>query len=146
MTASGNPTARRPQRDEVVDVLIIGAGPSGSVAAKHLSADGLSVVTLEQGHMPDRDLYPGRRPEWELVSQKRWHPNPNVRDLPRDYPVETSESDINPLMFAGVGGSATLYAGHWTPFTPSDFRVKTLDGIADDWPPCARPCRSAAPA
>ena len=35
MTASGNPTARRPQRDEVVDVLIIGAGPSGSVAAKH---------------------------------------------------------------------------------------------------------------
>jgi choline dehydrogenase-like flavoprotein len=134
MTASGNPTARRPQRDEVVDVLIIGAGPSGSVAAKHLSAAGFSVVTLEQGHMPDRDLYPGRRPEWELVSQKRWHPNPNVRDLPRDYPVETSESDINPLMFAGVGGSATLYAGHWTPFTPSDFRVKTLDGIADDWP------------
>ena len=134
MTASGKPAARRPQRDEVVDVLIIGAGPSGSVAAKHLSAAGFSVVTLEQGHMPDRDLYPGRRPEWELVSQKRWHPNPNVRDLPRDYPVETSESDINPLMFAGVGGSATIYAGHWTPFTPSDFRVKTLDGIADDWP------------
>ena len=54
--------------------------------------------------------------------------------LPRDYPVETSESDINPLMFADVGGSATIYAGHWTPFLPSDFRVHTLDGIADDWP------------
>ena len=122
------------KRGEKVDVLIIGAGPSGSVAAKHLSKAGFSVVTLEQGHWPDASNYPGRKPEYELLSQKQWHPNPNVRDMPRDYPVETSDSDINPLMFAGVGGSATLYAGHWTPFLPSDFRVKTLDGVADDWP------------
>jgi choline dehydrogenase-like flavoprotein len=122
------------RRGEKVDVLIIGAGPSGSVAAKHLAAAGFSVVTLEQGNWPDANDFPGRRPEFELVSQKQWHPNPNVRDLPRDYPVETSDSDINPLMFAGVGGSTTLYAAHWTPFLPSDFRVRTLDGIADDWP------------
>jgi choline dehydrogenase-like flavoprotein len=122
------------KRGEKVDVLIIGAGPSGSVAAKHLAKAGFSVVTLEQGNWPDANNFPGRRPEFELVSQKQWHPNPNVRDLPRDYPVETSDSDINPLMFAGVGGSTTLYAAHWTPFLPSDFRVKTLDGIADDWP------------
>jgi len=124
----------RAGRDEAVDVLIIGAGPSGSVAAKHLAQAGFSVVTLEQGHMPDPDRFPGRRPEWELVTQKQWHPNPNFRDMPRDYPVNTSESDVNPLMFAGVGGSATLYAGHWTPFMPSDFKVRSLDGVADDWP------------
>ena len=122
------------KRGEKVDVLIIGAGPSGSVAAKHLAQAGFSVVTLEQGNWPDANDFPGRRPEFELVSQKQWHPNPNVRDLPRDYPVETTDSDINPLMFAGVGGSTTLYAAHWTPFLPSDFRVRTLDGIADDWP------------
>ncbi|HWH83536.1 MAG TPA: GMC family oxidoreductase [Burkholderiaceae bacterium] len=122
------------KRGEAVDVLIIGAGPSGSVAAKHLSAAGFSVVTLEQGHWPDANNFPGRGAEYELVSQKQWHPNPNVRDLPRDYPINTGSSDINPLMFAGVGGSTTLYAGHWTPFLPSDFRVRTLDGIADDWP------------
>lgn len=127
-------TSARPGRDEVADVLIIGAGPSGSVAAKHLAQAGFKVVTLEQGHMPDANRYAGRRPEWELVSQKQWHPNPNYRDMPRDYPVNTEESDVNPLMFCGVGGSATLYAGHWTPFLPSDFRVRTLDGIADDWP------------
>ena len=134
MSPSSKEASRPARRDEEVDVLIIGAGPSGSVAAKHLSAVGLSVVTLEQGHMPDRNAYAGRRPEWELVSQKQWHPNPNVRDLPRDYPINTHESDINPLMFAGVGGSTTLYAAHWMPFLPSDFRVRTLDGIADDWP------------
>ena len=58
------------KRGEKVDVLIIGAGPSGSVAAKHLATAGLSVVTLEQGNWPDADNFPGRRPEFELVSQK----------------------------------------------------------------------------
>jgi len=121
-------------RNEVADVLIIGAGPSGSVAAKHLAQAGIKVVCLEQGHMPDASKFAGRGPEWELTSQKQWHPNPNYRDLERDYPINTDESAVHPLMFSGVGGSATLYAGHWTPFMPSDFRVRSLDGIADDWP------------
>ena len=43
-----------------------------------------------------------------------------IREREADYPIEASESDINPLMFAGVGGSATLYAGHWAPFLPSE--------------------------
>jgi choline dehydrogenase-like flavoprotein len=124
----------RSRRGEEADVVIIGAGPSGSVTAKHLSAAGFKVVCLEQGDWPDADEFPGKRPEFELVSQKQWHPNPNYRDRERDYPINTEESDIHPLMFAAVGGSTTLYAGHWTPFLPSDFRVRTLDGIADDWP------------
>lgn len=120
--------------DEAVDVVVVGAGPSGAVVAKHLAENGLSVVALEQGDMPDIARFTGAREEWELASQKQWHPNPNIREREADYPIEASESDINPLMFAGVGGSATLYAGHWAPFLPSDFRLRSLDGIADDWP------------
>ena len=41
MAETKAPTVVR--RGETVDVLIVGAGPSGSVAAKHLSAAGFSV-------------------------------------------------------------------------------------------------------
>ncbi|HMN87522.1 MAG TPA: NAD(P)-binding protein, partial [Bauldia sp.] len=84
----------------------VGAGPSGAVAALTLAEAGFSVVALEQGKWPDYDAYPGARPEWELVGQKRFHPNPNVRDSPEDYPIDVADTSINPLMFSGVGGSA----------------------------------------
>lgn len=134
MTVTASTASAKSKRDEEADVVIVGAGPAGSVAALHLARAGLSVVVLEQGEWPDYDAYTGARPEHELVSTKYWHPNPNVRDNPADYPIDNSETDINPLMFAGVGGSATLYGAQWMHFLPSDFRVRTLDGVAEDWP------------
>jgi choline dehydrogenase-like flavoprotein len=119
---------------DVADVLVVGAGASGSVAVKELAENGFSVVCLEQGTWTPPSDFAGDKPEWELVKQKQWHPNPNVRSGPSDYPVDTAESDVNPLMFSGVGGSTILYAAHWCRFLPSDFRVKSLDDIADDWP------------
>ena len=115
-------------------MLVIGAGASGSVAVKHLAEAGVRVVCLEQGPHVDSGEYFGDKPEWELMAQKRWHPNPNVRDLDSDYPCETSASDVNPLMYSAVGGSTILYAAHWQRFMPSDFCVRTLDGVAQDWP------------
>jgi choline dehydrogenase-like flavoprotein len=37
-------------------------------------------------------------------------------------------------MYNAVGGSTVLFAAHWQRNMPSDFRVRTLDGVADDWP------------
>ncbi len=119
---------------EIADVLIIGAGASGSIAARHLAGAGFKVVCLEQGTWVDNAEFWGDKPEWELMAQKRWHPNPNVRETGDDYPIETSDSDVNPLMYAGVGGSTLIWAAHWQRFMPSDFRVRSLDGVAEDWP------------
>ena len=45
-----------------------------------------------------------------------------------------SESPIAPLMYNAVGGSTIHWSGHFPRLHPSDFKVRTLDGIADDWP------------
>ncbi len=119
---------------EPADVLIIGAGASGGVVARRLAEAGFGVVCLEQGDWHDRTEFRGEQLDWELTSRKQWSPSPNIRDLPEDYPVDDSDSDVAPLMFAGVGGSTILYAGSWPRMLPSDFRVRSLDGIADDWP------------
>ena len=37
-------------------------------------------------------------------------------------------------MYNAVGGSTLIFAGAWPRALPSDFRVRPLDGIADDWP------------
>ena len=119
---------------KVADVLIIGAGASGLVAMKHLAENGFDVVCLEQGHYADPSEFLADKPEWELMGDKRWHPDPNVRDLESDYPVNVSESDTPALMYNAVGGGTILYGSAWHRFMPSDFRVKTLDGVAEDWP------------
>ena len=119
---------------ERADVLVVGAGASGGVVGKRLAEAGFAVVCLEQGEWPDRADYPGPKPDWELQALRRWSADPTVRRDPADYPVNADESDMVPLMFNGVGGSMILYAGDWPRMPPSDFRVRTLDGVADDWP------------
>jgi choline dehydrogenase-like flavoprotein len=116
------------------DVLIVGAGASGAVAARHLAAGGFRVVCLEQGDWVSTSDYPGDRLEYELLAGSSWHLNPNVRRRPEDYPCEVSDAEIWPLMHNAVGGSTIHFAGHWMRMLPSDFRARTLDGVADDWP------------
>jgi choline dehydrogenase-like flavoprotein len=116
------------------DVLIIGAGPSGAVAAKRLAEDGFRVLVLEQGDWPDRSKATVTRPDFPLTSDRDWGWDPNLRRFPGDYPIDDSESDITALMWNGVGGGTVVYAAQWHRNMPSDFRVRTLDGVADDWP------------
>jgi choline dehydrogenase-like flavoprotein len=117
-----------------VDVLIVGGGPSGAVVANEMSRQGFSVICLEQGRWVNSGEFPGDKPEWELLSQQRWNHDPNIRGFAEDYPLAVDESDLNPVMIGGVGGSSLFYGGHWMRLLPSDFRMYSLDGVGDDWP------------
>lgn len=116
------------------DVVIVGAGASGAAAAWRLASAGLRVTCLEQGGWVDPAATPSLRPDWEIARQTTHHPNPNVRQGAADYPVDDSEAAIKPFLYNAVGGSTILWGAHFPRFRPSDFKVRTLDGVADDWP------------
>jgi choline dehydrogenase-like flavoprotein len=116
------------------DVLIIGAGPTGAVAAKRFIEAGMRVVVLEQGDWPDYSKARANHPDFELTAGRNWSANPNRRQGLADYPIEDSDSDISAVLYNAVGGGTVIYAAHWQRNMPSDFRVRTLDGVADDWP------------
>jgi choline dehydrogenase-like flavoprotein len=79
-------------------------------------------------------VYPSTKRNWEILKQNEFHVSPNVRKLASDYPINDKDSPIAIANFNAVGGGTILYSGHFPRFHPSDFKVRTLDGIADDWP------------
>jgi choline dehydrogenase-like flavoprotein len=116
------------------DVVIIGAGAAGAAAAWRLATQGVSVVCLEQGDWLDQSNAPSLTQAWERALQTRFHPNPNIRRAPADYPVADDDTPIRPALYNGVGGSTLRWGAHFPRLRPSDFRVRSLDGVAADWP------------
>ena len=117
-----------------VDVLIIGAGASGAAMAWSLADTRMRILCLEQGDWVKPSDYPSNGRDWEARQLAEFNFSPNVRAAPADYPINEVDSPIKIANYNGVGGGTVLYAGHFPRFHPSDFRVRSLDGVADDWP------------
>jgi choline dehydrogenase-like flavoprotein len=120
--------------NERVDVLIVGAGAAGAALAWSLAETRMNILCLEQGDWMDPSRYPSAGMDWEMRQFGDFGLSPNSRGRPEDYPVNDSASPIQASMFSAVGGSTILYAAHFPRLHPSDFRVRSLDGVADDWP------------
>src|SRR5262245_10896953 len=116
------------------DALIVGAGASGAAVAWSLARAGFSVVCLEQGDWVRPESMPHWQLDWELRRLTDFNADPNVRGRPEDYPVNDRASAFTPLMFNAVGGSTIHWSAHFPRYHPSDFRVRSLDGVGDDWP------------
>lgn len=120
--------------NERVDVLIIGAGASGAAIAWSLAETKMRILCLEQGDWLKPSDFPSNGRDWEARLSEDFAISPNRRELAADYPVNDDDSPIKIANFNGVGGGTILYAGHYPRLHPSDFKARSLDGVADDWP------------
>ena len=122
------------KNEGIADVVVVGAGASGAAFTWSLAQAGINVVCLEQGGWVAEDAFPTSDADAQIHLQTDFHSDPGVRGLPADYPVNETETPIAPLMYNAVGGSLIHWGAHFPRFHPSDFRVKTLEGVAEDWP------------
>jgi choline dehydrogenase-like flavoprotein len=111
--------------DHPVDLAIIGAGAGGGTLAQRLARQGWKVVVLESGPFwdPDRDWVSDEAGSHKLY----WT---DERLIGGKDPVELGKNNSG----HGVGGSMVHYAGYCPRFHPSDFEVRTRDGVGEDWP------------
>ncbi len=121
----GRERMRRFGEGEPVDMLIVGAGAGGATLAQRLARRGWRVLVLEAGPFWDPDE------DWvsdEAGSHGLYWTEPRV--IGGSDPVELGKNNCG----RGVGGSMVHYAGFTPRFHPSDFEVRTRDGVAADWP------------
>jgi choline dehydrogenase-like flavoprotein len=134
MAASVAANAANRASNEIVDVLIIGSGASGAAVAWSLAETKMKILCLEQGDWMKNSEFPSHGRDWEARRFADFAISPNERGRLTDYPVNDTDSPMKIANFNGVGGGTILYTAHFPRMHPSDFRVRSLDGVADDWP------------
>ncbi|WP_019120505.1 GMC family oxidoreductase [Brevibacillus massiliensis] len=108
-----------------VDVVIVGAGASGGVLAKELSEAGMSVVVLDAG--------PFRDPQKDFASDELSMKNlgwQETRIVDGNHPLTMGHNNSG----RGIGGGTVHFTAVFLRSHDVDFKARTLDGVADDWP------------
>jgi choline dehydrogenase-like flavoprotein len=116
--------AAQEKMEEKVDVVIAGAGASGSTFAAVLAKAGKKVVLIDHG------------PDWQLgdlISSDMW----GRRIKPVGPPFILEGKQVAPIGYHGgwgVGGAALHWFANVPRLLPNDFRVKSEHNRAHDWP------------
>jgi len=112
-------------KNEQADVVIVGAGAAGGVLAKKLSEAGMQVVVIEAGPLrdPQRDFASDEL----TMNQLGWN---DTRIVAGNNPLVMGSNNSG----KGVGGGTVHFTGVFLRFHDTDFNMKTIDGVGEDWP------------
>ena len=116
---------KRYRENETLDYVIVGVGAAGGVLLQRLARAGFKVAGIEAG------------PFWD--TERDW-----VSDEAGSHQLYWEDLRItggkNPLALGanncgkGVGGGSVHWAAFTPRFHPSDFEIRTRDGVGADWP------------
>ena len=113
------------------DVCIVGAGAVGGIMAAELADRGLEVLVLEAGPRHEfraRAEYAQRA----VRGQDPWRTP--IAEMDRYTASGSFPFALEAKRVRGVGGSTLHWEGYTLRFHASDFRLRSLHGIAEDWP------------
>ncbi|WP_156411067.1 GMC family oxidoreductase [Paenibacillus sp. Soil787] len=116
---------KRKYGNEEVDVVIVGAGAAGGVLAKELSEAGMSVVVLDAG--PFRDTQKDLASDELTMQNLGWQ---DTRIVDGTNPLTMGHNNSG----RGIGGGTVHFTAVFLRFHDADFKARTMDGVADDWP------------
>jgi choline dehydrogenase-like flavoprotein len=134
-------------REEVADVLIIGSGHAGGMAAKVLTEKGISCLMLNAGpivdvarnaekksayELPYRGFKPPGRLEHVFQSNEF---NANVwvdeEEVPYTFAPQNPYNWVRVRLF---GGRSLFWSRQSFRLSDYEFKAKSRDGFGDDWP------------
>ena len=129
------------------DVLIVGSGAAGGMAAHALTAKGASCLMLEAGPLPDFDRKTAIRNAYELPYRGLGNPQRLQRvvqadefnanrwvdetDVPYTYPPDSPFYWVRVRM---VGGKSLFWARMSFRLSDYEFKARDLDGFGENWP------------
>ena len=112
-----------------VDILIVGMGAAGGIAADVLTAAGHHVVALEAGDRLDSKQFAAQMDELGGWSQRnRLGDKKTNHEIPSWRPNAQSEVRVPPVAMTtmnGTGGSSVHYSAASWRFRPDDFKIRS---------------------